>query len=39
MKNAPQAFESKEDVGHFLGGTVLSPKDSRFADVYNPSTG
>ena len=39
MKNAPQAFESKEDVGHYVGGKILTPQDGRFADVYNPSTG
>ena len=39
MKNAPQAFESKEDVGHYVGGKLLTPQDGRFADVYNPSTG
>jgi malonate-semialdehyde dehydrogenase (acetylating) / methylmalonate-semialdehyde dehydrogenase len=37
--SAPQAFESKEDIGHFVGGNVVNPKDGRFADVFNPSTG
>ena len=37
--NAPQAFESKEDIGHFVGGNVVNPKDGRFADVYNPTKG
>ena len=37
--NAPKAFESKEDIGHFVGGNVVNPKDGRFSDVYNPSTG
>ena len=39
MKNAPQAFESKEDVGHYVGGKIVTPQESRFADVYSPSTG
>ena len=37
--NAPQAFESKEDIGHFVGGNVVNLKDGRFADVYNPTKG
>ena len=37
--NAPTAFESKEDVGHYVGGSVVNPKDGRFADVYNPVKG
>ena len=37
--NAPQAFESKEDIGHFVGGSVINPKDGRFADVFNPTKG
>lgn len=37
--NAPQAFVSKEDVGHFVGGKLLNPKEGRFGDVFNPSTG
>ena len=37
--NAPQAFDSKQDVGHFVGGKLVNPKDGRFADVFNPSTG
>ena len=37
--NAPQAFESKEDIGHFVGGSIVNPKDGRFADVYNPAKG
>jgi len=39
MMNAPQAFESKEDIGHYVGGKVVNPKDGRFADVYNPAKG
>ena len=37
--NAPQAFEIKEDIGHFVGGKILQPGTGRFADVYNPATG
>ena len=37
--NAPQAFESKEDIGHYVGGSVVNPKDGRFSDVYNPAKG
>jgi len=37
--NAPKAFESKEDIGHYVSGSVVIPKDGRFADVYNPSKG
>ncbi|WP_174221112.1 CoA-acylating methylmalonate-semialdehyde dehydrogenase [Polynucleobacter necessarius] len=37
--SAPQAFESKEDIGHFVDSKVVNPKDGRFADVFNPSTG
>ena len=37
--NAPKAFESKEDVGHYVGGSVVTPKDGRFADVFNPAKG
>ena len=37
--NAPKAFESKEDVGHYVGGSVVNPQDGRFADVYNPVKG
>ncbi len=37
--NAPKSFESKEDIGHYVGGSVISPKDGRFADVYNPAKG
>ena len=37
--NAPRAFESKEDVGHYVGGNLVNPKDGRFADVYNPTKG
>jgi malonate-semialdehyde dehydrogenase (acetylating) / methylmalonate-semialdehyde dehydrogenase len=35
--NAPQAFESKEDIGHYVNGSVVNPRDGRFADVYNPA--
>ncbi len=37
--NAPQAFEIKEDIGHFVGGKIIQPKAGRYADVYNPATG
>ena len=37
--SAPQAFESKEDIGHYIGGHVIYPKDSRFGDVFNPAKG
>ena len=37
--NATQAFESKEDVGHYVNGKNVTPKDGRFADVYNPAKG
>ncbi|NBV02466.1 MAG: methylmalonate-semialdehyde dehydrogenase (CoA acylating), partial [Burkholderiaceae bacterium] len=37
--NAPQAFEIKEDIGHFIGGKIIQPKAGRYADVYNPATG
>ena len=37
--NTPQAFESKEDIGHFVGGKVVKPTAGRFADVYNPTQG
>ncbi|MBJ7504145.1 MAG: aldehyde dehydrogenase family protein, partial [Polynucleobacter sp.] len=37
--NAPQAFEIKTDIGHFIGGKIVQPQLGRFADVYNPATG
>ena len=37
--NAPKAFDSTDDIGHYVGGNVVSPKDGRFADVYNPTKG
>ena len=37
--NATQAFESNEDIGHYIGGRIVTPRDGRFADVFNPSTG
>ena len=37
--SAPQAFESTQDIGHFVGGKVINPQDGRFADVFNPATG
>ena len=37
--NAPQAFEIKEDIAHYIGGQMVLPQGSRFADVYNPATG
>ena len=37
--NAPQAFEIKEDIGHFVGGKIIQPGTGRFADVFNPATG
>ncbi len=37
--NAPKAFDSKADIGHYVGGSVVNPQDGRFADVYNPATG
>ena len=39
MKNAPQAFESTDDVGHFVNGKLINPKDGRFSDVFNPALG
>lgn len=39
MMNPTKAFESKEDVGHYVGGSVVIPKDGRFADVFNPAKG
>ena len=37
--NAPQAFEIKEDIGHFVGGKIIQPTVGRYAEVYNPATG
>ena len=37
--NAPQAFASKDDTGHYVGGKLVNPKDGRFSDVYNPAHG
>ena len=37
--NAPQAFDIKEDIGHAIGGQIVVPQGSRFADVYNPAKG
>ena len=37
--NAPQAFEIKTDIGHFIGGKIIQPEAGRYADVYNPATG
>ena len=37
--NAPQAFASKDDTGHYVGGKLVNPKDGRFSDVYNPAYG
>ena len=37
--NAPQAFEIKEDIAHYIGGQIVLPQGSRFADVYNPAKG
>ncbi|NCV94509.1 MAG: aldehyde dehydrogenase family protein, partial [Burkholderiaceae bacterium] len=37
--NAPQAFEIKEDIAHYIGGQIVLPQSSRFADVYNPAKG
>ena len=37
--NAPQAFEIKEDIVHYIGGHVVLPQGTRFADVHNPAKG
>ena len=37
--SAPQAYESTADIGHFVDGKVVHPKEGRFADVYNPTKG
>lgn len=37
--NAPQASEIKEDIAHYIGGQIVLPQSSRFADVYNPAKG
>ena len=37
--NAPESFDNKEDVGHYINGKVILPPNSRFADVYNPAKG
>jgi len=37
--NAPQAFEIKEDIAHYIGGQVVFPQGTRFADVHNPAKG
>ena len=37
--NAPQAFEIKEDIAHYIGGQVVLPQGTRFADVHNPAKG
>ncbi|MEY3541009.1 MAG: hypothetical protein RL184_1082, partial [Pseudomonadota bacterium] len=37
--NAPQAFEIKEDIAHYIGGHIVLPQGTRFADVYNPAKG
>ena len=37
--NAPQAFDIKEDIAHYIGGHVVLPQGTRFADVYNPAKG
>ena len=37
--NAPQAFVSKEDIGHYVDGKIINPTNGRFSDVYNPATG
>ena len=37
--NPTQAFESKEDIGHYVGGKVVNPQDGRFGDVFNPAKG
>jgi len=37
--NAPQAFEIKEDIAHYIGGHVVLPQGTRFADVHNPAKG
>ncbi|MDZ4055605.1 MAG: CoA-acylating methylmalonate-semialdehyde dehydrogenase, partial [Polynucleobacter sp.] len=38
-KNTVQAFDSKEDIAHFIGGKLHLPSNSRFSDVYNPASG
>jgi len=37
--NAPQATEIKEDIAHYIGGHVVLPQGTRFADVHNPAKG
>ena len=37
--NAPQAFEIKEDIAHYIGGQIVLPQGTRFADVHNPAKG
>ncbi len=37
--NAPQAFEIKEDIAHYIGGQIVLPQGTRFAAVYNPAKG
>ena len=37
--NAQPEFSSKDDVGHYVAGKVVTPKDGRFADVFNPASG
>jgi malonate-semialdehyde dehydrogenase (acetylating)/methylmalonate-semialdehyde dehydrogenase len=37
--NTPQPYEAKHDVGHFIGGKTATPKEGRFADVFNPTHG
>ena len=32
--NAPQAFEIKEDIAHYIGGQIVLPQGTRFADAY-----
>jgi malonate-semialdehyde dehydrogenase (acetylating)/methylmalonate-semialdehyde dehydrogenase len=39
MMNTPQAFESNEDIGHFVNGKIHLASSGRFADVFNPATG
>ena len=29
----------KEEVGHYIGGRVVSGSSGRYGDVYNPATG
>jgi malonate-semialdehyde dehydrogenase (acetylating) / methylmalonate-semialdehyde dehydrogenase len=34
-----QRYLSMQRIGHFIGGKIVSPVDSRAAEVFNPATG